>query len=86
MRYRVNRRPTSTNPLTERWRKINRSRSRVRARGQHAYHVVKQLCGFRRVLYHGLAKNTARTYTLFALANLYLVRRALMPSGVRCAL
>jgi len=86
VRYRVNRRPTSTNPLTERWRKINRSRSRVRARGEHAYHVVKQLWGFRKVRYRGLAKNTARVYTLFALANLYMARRKLMPSGATCAL
>jgi IS5 family transposase len=86
VRYRVNRRPTSNNPLSERWRRINRSRSKVRARGEHAYHVVKRLWGFSKVRYRGLAKNAARAYTMFALANLYMVRRQLIPAGARCAL
>lgn len=36
--------------------------------------------------YRGLAKNLAKAYTLFALANLYLVRRRLLPPGARCVL
>lgn len=86
VRYRVNRRPTSKSPLSERWKQINRSRSRVRARGEHAFHVVKRLWGFNKVRYRGLAKNRARALTMFALANLYLVRRQLMPPGAKCAL
>ena len=86
VRYRVNRRPNAGRPLNDRWKKINRSRSRVRARGEHAYHVVKRLWGFNKVRYRGLAKNLARAYTAFALANLYLVRGKLMPPGARCAL
>ena len=80
IRYRVNRRPRSQHhPLTEYQRTINRARSRCRARGEHAFHVVKRLWGFAKVRYRGLAKNTARTFALFALANLYLVRRRLLP-------
>lgn len=86
VRYRVNRRPNGRAPLTEQWKKINRTRSRVRARGEHAFHVVKRLWGFTKVRYRGLAKNRARTYTMFALANLYMVRRKLIPPGVTCAL
>jgi len=86
VRYRVNRRPSAKNPLTERWRAINRSRSRIRARGEHGYRVVKRQWGFNKVRYRGLAKNRARVYTLFALANLYMVRRKLMPPGATCAL
>jgi transposase, IS5 family len=41
VRYRVNRRPTAQRPLSERWRMINRARSRTRARGEHAFRVVK---------------------------------------------
>jgi IS5 family transposase len=77
IRYRVNRRGTRKRPLSEYWKRVNRSRSRVRARGEHAFHVVKRLWGFRMVRYRGLAKNTARVYALFALANLYLVRHRL---------
>lgn len=86
VRYRVNRRPTSQRPLSDRWKQINRSRSRVRARGEHGYHVVKRLWGFNKVRYRGLAKNRARALTAFALANLYLVRQKLMPPGAKCAL
>src|SRR5271157_4391465 len=86
MRYRVNRRPTSQRPLSGRWRMINRARSRTRARGEHAFRIVKQLWGFAKVRYRGLAKNLARAQTMFALANLYQVRRQLLPAGARCAL
>ena len=87
VRYRVNRRPISrTRPLSERWRWINRTRSRTRACGEHAFHVIKRLWGFQKVRYRGLAKNLARAYALFALSNLYLVRRRLLPRGATCAL
>jgi len=86
VRYRVNRRPHPTAPLSERWRAINRARSRTRARGEHSFHVVKRLWGFAKVRYRGLAKNTARAFAMFALANLYLVRRRLLPAEVRCVL
>jgi IS5 family transposase len=78
IRYRVNRRGTSTKPLSEYQKFINRCRSSSRARGEHAFHVVKRLWGFAKVRYRGLAKNTARLYTAFALANLYLLRRRLI--------
>ena len=87
VRYRVNRRPASkTKPLSERWREINRARSRTRARGEHPFHVVKRLWGFAKVRYRGLAKNLARAQTMFALTNLYLVRRLLLPAHGRCVL
>jgi transposase, IS5 family len=78
IRYRINRRPNGHAPLTLRQRAINRIRSRTRARGEHAFHVVKCLWGFTKVRYRGLAKNTARLFTAFALANLYLLRRRLL--------
>jgi len=65
--------------LTRRQWLGNRWRSQRRARGEHAFHVVKRLWGFAKVRYRGLAKNTARAFTMFGLANLYLVRRRLLP-------
>jgi IS5 family transposase len=84
IRYRINRRPNGRDPLTARQRALNRIRSRTRARGEHAFHVVKRLWGFNKVRYRGLAKNTARLFTAFALANLYLLRRRLMPARETC--
>jgi IS5 family transposase len=86
IRYRINRRGTKSKPLTEHQKAINRIRSRTRARGEHAFHVVKRLWGYSKVRYRGLAKNTARLFSLFALANLYLVRRRLLPPGEPCLL
>jgi IS5 family transposase len=84
VRYRVNRRPNHGRPLTAHQRALNRLRSATRARGEHAFHVVKNLWGFTKVRYRGLAKNTARLFTMFALANLYMVRRRLMPPQEPC--
>lgn len=84
IRYRINRRPNGRDPLTAHQRAINRIRSATRARGEHAFHVVKRLWGFNKVRYRGLAKNTARLFTAFALANLYLLRRRLTPPRETC--
>jgi len=87
VRYRVNRRARNRyHPLSARWRKINRARSRTRARGEHPFLVVKRLWGFAKVRYRGLAKNLARAHIMFGLANLYSVRRQLLPAGAQCVL
>jgi len=81
VRYRINRRRIAARPLSERWRLINRARSRTRACGEHAFRVVKHLWGFYKVRYRGLAKNLARAQTMFAMANFYQLRRQLLPAG-----
>jgi len=86
VRYRMNRRPAGRQRLSDRWRRINQARSRIRARGEHPFHIVKRLWGFAKVRYRGLAKNLARAQTMFALANLYSVRHQLLPAGARCTL
>lgn len=86
IRYRVNRRAKAGRQLTEYEKSINRSRSGRRARGEFAFHVVKHLWGFAKVRYRGLYKNTVRALTMFALANLYLVRKQLMPPGAKYVL
>jgi IS5 family transposase len=81
VRYKVNRRGTAKNPVTEEWKEINRERSRVRSMCEHPFLVVKRLWGFRKVRYRGLAKNTVRLFSAFALANLYRLRRELLAAG-----
>jgi len=78
VRYRVNRRANPGRPLSAYHREVNRKRSAARACGEHAFRVVKHLWGFTKTRYRGIAKNAARAWTMFALANLYLVRRRLM--------
>lgn len=86
IRYRVNHQAKRHRPLTRHQKRINRSRSRHRARGEHAFLVVKRLWGFAKVRYRGIYKNTVRALAMFALANLYLVRRRLLPQGAKCVL
>ena len=56
----------------------NRHKSRVRAKVEHVFGVIKHLLGFRQVRYRGLEKNRHRVEVLAALANLYLMRRTLL--------
>jgi IS5 family transposase len=56
----------------------NRSKSKIRARVEHVFAVVKRLWGFTKVRYRGLAKNASRAFTALALANLYLSRHRLV--------
>jgi IS5 family transposase len=64
--------------LTPRQRIINRARSRVRARVEHAIGVVKRIFGFTKVRYRGIAKNANRLFVTCALANLFMVRHRLL--------
>jgi IS5 family transposase len=57
---------------------IERLKARVRAKVEHPFHVIKNLFGYRKVRYRGLAKNTAQLHTLFALANLVLAKTKLL--------
>lgn len=73
----VNLRGNRWHQLTEEEKAINHHRSQVRAKGEHAFLVVKHLWHYQKVKYKGLYKNAAQMFSLFALANLYLVRREL---------
>ena len=55
----------------------NHKQSQTRAKGEHAFRIVKHLWGYQKVRYKGLFKNAAQVFSLFALANLYLVRNEL---------
>jgi IS5 family transposase len=56
----------------------NRNKSRIRARVEHVFAVVKRLWGFNKVRYRGLQKNTTRAFTALALANIYPCRGRLL--------
>ncbi|MFP3556955.1 IS5 family transposase [Paraburkholderia sp. SIMBA_049] len=55
-------------------RRKNRNKSKIRARVEHVFAVVKRLWGFTKVRYRGLAKNANRAFVALALANLYMWR------------
>jgi IS5 family transposase len=50
----------------------------VRAKVEHPFRVIKRQFGHVKVRYRGLAKNTAQLVTLFALSNLWMVRKRIL--------
>ena len=73
----VNRKACRHYQLTTEDVEYNHRQSQVRAKGEHAFLVVKHLWHYTKVRYKGLFKNAAQVFSLFALANLYLVRHEL---------
>ena len=59
---------------------VERIKASIRAKVEHPFRVIKRQFGHVKVRYRGLAKNTAQLHTLFALANLWMVRKRLMGS------
>src|SRR5271168_4995724 len=62
-------------------RRKNRTKAQVRSKVEHVFRVMKRQFGFDRVRYKGLAKNANRMFACFALVNLYLTRKRLVPLG-----
>ena len=71
-------RGTKNRKLTEEEKETNRLLSKTRSRGEHIFLIAKRIFGFSKVRYKGLAKNTNFVFVLFALSNLYMVRRGLL--------
>ena len=56
----------------------NREKSRVLAKVEHVFAVMKLQFGFVKLRYRGIAKNGNRLFTTCALVNLFLVRKKLL--------
>ena len=65
-------------PLTQKDCDKNRTKSRVRAKVEHLFLVLKRIFGFCKVRYRGLAKNATRVFVALGLGNLYMSRRKLL--------
>ena len=73
----TNQRVRKGGAIDEAERSKNRNKSKIRARMEHVFAVVKRLWGFNKVRYRGLAKNATRSFVALGLANIYLARRYL---------
>jgi len=60
---------------------IDRTKSKVRARVEHVFQVMKLKFGFVKVRYRGLRKNAHRLFVTCALGNLFVSRRKLLAVG-----
>ncbi|NOG31689.1 IS5 family transposase [Halomonas sp. TBZ9] len=54
---------------------FEKTKASIRAKVEHPFHVIKNLFGYRKVRYKGLAKNQAQLFSLFSLANMVLAKR-----------
>jgi IS5 family transposase len=63
------------NPLVEQLEKLKVS---TRAKVEYPFRVLKCEYGYRKSRYKELAKNTAQLLTLFALSNLWMVRKRIL--------
>ncbi|MCF1438491.1 MAG: IS5 family transposase [Shewanella sp.] len=63
--------------LTEQERSANRYESKVRAKVEHVFGVLKRQFGYNKVHYRGLDKNAHAVFTKCALVNLVLARKHL---------
>jgi IS5 family transposase len=66
----TNKRAYRNRPLSDADKAANRRKSKVRAKVEHPFLVLKRLWGFAKVRYRGLAKNANRAFALLALINL----------------
>ena len=57
---------------------VEKIKARIRAKVEHPFGVIKRQFGYTKVRYRGLKKNTLQLKTLFALSNLWMVRRTLL--------
>ena len=63
--------------------KLEKIKASIRAKVEHPFRVIKCQFGYRKTRYRGLVKNTAQLITLFALSNLWMVRKRMIqgPAG-----
>lgn len=72
-------------PLTDEQKATNKTKSKVRAVVEHPFLTIKQIFGFSKVCYRGLAKNAHRFFVACGLANLHRARRHLIRQAGRGA-
>ncbi len=79
--YRINQRPGKAWGLTEGPARdwfcyMERQKSSVRSKVEHAFHIIKNTFGFNKACYRGIAKNLNRLYMLAASTNLLMCARS----------
>lgn len=75
----TNRRTKFKNYVDEEGKRKNRTKSRVRAKVEWSFRILKRVFGFIKVRYRGLKKNHEWLCAAFALVNLYQHRNRLAP-------
>lgn len=79
--YRINQRPGKSRglmegPAREWFCYMERQKSSVRSKVEHAFHIIKDTFGFKKTCYRGIAKNLNRLHLLAVSANLLMCARS----------
>ncbi len=74
-KYFTNRPSSAHRPLTDRDDQVNRTKSKVRARVETIFRVMKRQFGFIKVRYKGLGKNAHHLFVSCALVNIVMAKK-----------
>lgn len=69
---------TRNHPLSSKQKKRNKKLSSIRAKVEHPFQIIKHLWGYSKTRYKGIEKNASQLLMLFALANIFKVRKKLL--------
>lgn len=70
-------RPGKRRTLSEDHQRMETLKASIRAKVEHPFRYIKQVFGYDKVRYRGLAKNKSRLYLLAAFSNLLMARKEL---------
>ena len=68
-------------PISAMQEQLEQVKSKIRAKVEHLFRVIKHQFGHIKVRYRGLRKNTQQLHTLFALANLWMASGRLLANS-----
>ena len=74
----TNKKGCRNRPLSDEDKARNNTKSKVRAKVEHPFLILKRIFGFNKVRYRGLDKNANRLFVACGLTNLYMARRHLL--------
>ncbi len=72
----------TTTPLGAIREALEKTKACIRAKVEHPFRVIKCQFGHRKTRYRGLAKNTTQLLVMFALSNLWMVRKRILQGAV----
>ena len=78
--YGITDKATRSKKLSNKQRAHNKKTSSVRSMVEHPFHTLKCKWGHRKTRYRGIFKNKMQLFTIFALSNLFRVRKTLLSS------
>jgi len=76
--YGITDKGTCVKKLSNKQKARNRKTSSVRSKVEHPFHTLKCKWGYRKTRYRGIFKNKMQLFTIFALGNIFRVRKSLL--------